>query len=569
MALRAHVSELQAPRPGPDPEVDLSGPIPPRPLTSLLDDAAAAFADRPCLDFLGRRYRYREVATLADRAAKGLQELGVGVGTRVGLFLPNTPYFIVLHYAVLKAGGVVVNFNPLLAEREIEQQIADSGVEIMATLDLCALYGKLARVLERRPVPHVVICRMRDILTMAKRHLFAVMRRKEVAQVPSDERHVPFERLIANDGRFTPVLCDPAKTVAVLQYTGGTTGTPKGAELTHANLYVNAVQSRRWYHDRALGAERILAVLPLFHIFGMTTVMNVGLLIGAELILLPRFEIRQLLQVIHRRRPTVFAAVPTLFAAVIRYEQRRRYDLSSLEICTSGGAPLPSDTKQQFEELTGCVIVEGYGLTEASPVVCCNPVRSLQKTGSVGLPYPLTEVAILSLEDGRTPMPTGERGELCVRGPQVMRGYSGRPEETAKTLQDGWLHTGDVAYRDEDGYVFIVDRIKDVILAAGFNVYPRNVEEAIYLHPAVEECVVAGVPDPYRGQTVKAWIKLVAGETLTQEALRAFLEDKLSHVEMPRIVEFRETPLPKTPIGKLSRKDLLAQDAAAASGAAP
>jgi long-chain acyl-CoA synthetase len=257
--------------------------------------------------------------------------------------------------------------------------------------------------------------------------------------------------------------------------------------------------------------------------------------------------------------------VPTLFAAITRYEARSRCDLSSIEICVSGGAPLPAEVKDSFERLTGCIIVEGYGLTEASPVVCINPVDGVRKTGSIGLPLPLTSVDIVSLEDGRTPVPRGERGELCVRGPQVMRGYLGRPAETEQALAGGHLHTGDVAYQDEDGYVFIVDRIKDVILTGGFNVYPRNVEEAIYLHPAVEECVVAGVPDPYRGQAVKAWIKLGPGRQLARDELRAFLEDKISHVEMPRLVEFRDRPLPKTMIGKLSRKDLLAEEAAAAA----
>jgi long-chain acyl-CoA synthetase len=483
--------------------------------------------------------------------------------------LPNTPYFVVLYFAVLKAGGVVVCFNPLLAEREIEQQIADSGVEIIATLDLVALFAKLARVLERRPVRHVVICRMSCVLPIPKRQLFSVLRRKEVARVPTDGRHVWFEQLIVNDGRSDRPVCEPERTVALLQYTGGTTGTPKGAELTHANLYTNAVQIGRWFHTGRPGQERILGVLPLFHIFGMATVMNVGLLLGAELILLPRFEIEQLLQTIHKRRPTIFPAVPTLFAAITRYEALDRYDLSSIEICPSGGASLPAEVKDSFERLTGCAIVEGYGLTEASPVVCINPVRGVRKTGSVGLPLPLTAVDIVSLEDGTTPLRPEERGELCVRGPQVMNGYLDKPAETAGALAGGHLHTGDVAYRDADGYVFLVDRIKDVILVGGFNVYPRNVEEAIYLHPAVEECVVAGVPDAYRGQTVKAWIKLVESRTLSLDELRAFLEDKLSHVEMPRLVEFRSQPLPKTTIGKLSRKDLLAEGTpAAATGAA-
>jgi long-chain acyl-CoA synthetase len=567
MAMRARVVEPAPVLARPDPEVDLTGAIEPRPLTALLHDAAAAFPDRPCLDFLGRRYRYRDVASLVAHAAKGLHGLGVTKGTRVGLFLPNCPYFVILYYAVLEAGGVVVNFNPLLAEREILQQLEDSRVEIVATLDLAALYGKLARVLERRPVRHVLVCRMRDILPMPTRQLFAVMRRKEVARIPVDERHVPFQRLIDNDGRPPRVSIEPGKDVALLQYTGGTTGTPKGAELTHANLYVNTVQTGRWFGHRITpGQERILGVLPLFHVFGMATVMNVGLQIAAEIILLPRFEIAQLMQVVHKKRPTVFPAVPTLFTAITRYEQLDRYDLSSIEICVSGGAPLPAEVKDSFERLTGCVIVEGYGLTEASPVVCINPVNGLHKTGSIGLPLPLTEVEIVSLDDGETVLGPMERGELCIRGPQVMRGYAGRPEETRAALAGGRLHTGDVAYRDADGYVFIVDRIKDVILAGGFNVYPRNVEEAIYLHPAVEECIVAGVPDPYRGQTVKAWIKLAPGKTLDAAELHAFLEDKLSHVEMPRAVEFRDTPLPKTPVGKLSRKDLLAETDAAAKG---
>ncbi|MFL5333500.1 MAG: long-chain-fatty-acid--CoA ligase [Geminicoccaceae bacterium] len=569
MVLRSRFLELERIDQGIGPGPDRDSSLAPRPLYALLDDAVARFPAAPCLDFLGFRYRYRDVARLVARAARGLQAIGVYPGTRVGLMLPNTPYFVVLYFAVLKAGGVVVCFNPLLAEREIEQQIADSGVEIMATLDLGALFGKLTRVLARRPVRHLVVCRMSCILPMPKRQLFRMLRRREVANIPTDERHIWFERLIVNDGRVDAPACEPERTVAMLQYTGGTTGTPKGAELTHASLYSNAMQVGRWFHTRKPGQERILGVLPLFHIFGMATVMNAGLQLGAELILLPKFEIEQLMLTIHKKRPTIFPAVPTLFAAITRYDSRSRYDLSSIEICVSGGAPLPAEVKDSFERLTGCIIVEGYGLTEASPVVCINPVDGVRKTGSIGLPLPLTSVDIVSLEDGRTPVPRGERGELCVRGPQVMRGYLGRPAETAQALAGGHLHTGDVAYQDEDGYVFIVDRIKDVILTGGFNVYPRNVEEAIYLHPAVEECVVAGVPDAYRGQAVKAWIKLGPGRQLSRDELRAFLEDKISHIEMPWLVEFRGRPLPKTMIGKLSRKDLLAEEAVAAgTGAA-
>ncbi|MGQ9365572.1 long-chain-fatty-acid--CoA ligase [Azospirillum sp. ST 5-10] len=542
-------------------DVDWQAPLPAAPLFALLDEAVRRFAARPFLDFLGRRSTYAEVGALVDRAAKGFQQLGVGKGVRVGLFLPNTPYFVIAFYGVLKAGGTVVNVNPLYAERELVQLIADSGVDLMVTLDLAVLHDKLMRLPDGAGPKRIVVCPMAGILPFPKSWLFPLVKRKERARVPDDARHVPFGTLVANDGRPAPVAIDPAEDVAVLQYTGGTTGVPKGAMLTHANLYANTVQSALWFAGARPGEERMLGVLPFFHVFAMTVVMNLSIRLGAEIVMLPRFELDQVMETIHRKKPTLFPAVPTIYTAINHHKRLKEFDLSSIRLCLSGGAPLPLDVKEAFERNTGCTLVEGYGLSESSPVACCNPMNGINKTGSIGLPLPGTVVEIVSLDEPRRVLPPGERGEVCLRGPQVMKGYWNKPEETALALQDGRLHTGDVGIMDEDGYTFIVDRIKDMILCSGFNVYPRNVEEAIYLHPAVAECVVAGLPDDYRGQTVKAYIRVCDGRSLSEEELAAFLKDKLSPIEMPKIVEFRDS-LPKTMIGKLSRKALLDEEEA-------
>ena len=541
-------------------KVDWRAEIPRRPLWSLMDEAVARFAARPCIDFLGRRYSYAEIGALVDRVARGLQDLGLAKGDRVGLLLPNTPYFVVFFHAVLKAGGIVVNFNPLYAERELAKQIEDSGTEVMVTLDLDRIYGKLARILPETRLKRVIVCPMADILPRPKCWLFPILKAREIARIPADGRHLRFAGLADNAGRPRAVEVDPETDVAVLQYTGGTTGIPKGAMLTHANLHANTVQSALWFPDVVPGQERMLGVIPLFHVFAMTAVMNLALAVGAEMILLPRFELDQVMKTIQTRKPTIFPAVPTIYTAIANHEHAGRYDLSSIKYCVSGGAPLPLEVKSAFESRTGCVLVEGYGLTESSPVATVNPLDRSNKAGSIGLPLPGTVIEILSLEDRRTVLGPGERGEVCIRGPQVMKGYWNRPDETAITLVDGRLHTGDVGYMDEEGYTFIVDRIKDIILCGGYNVYPRNVEEAIYLHPAVAECVVAGIADRYRGQTVKAYVKLVDGASLTKAELDAFLKDKLSPIEIPKILEIRAEELPKTMIGKLSRKALLDQE---------
>src|SRR5690242_7733318 len=476
----ASIGMTQAARPwlGSYPtEIDWHAAFPEQPLYHLLDEAAAKFRDRPALDFLGKKTSYGTLADLVNRAAKGLAALGVGKGVRVGLFLPNTPYYVIVYYAVLKTGGTVVNFNPLYAEAEIRHQIEDSGATFMVTLDLAALYPNVAKFLGRGSLERIVICRMAEILPFPKNLLFPVVKRKEIAAFPADKRHVLFSTLIANDGRFAPPRLDPREDVAVLQYTGGTTGTPKGAMLTHFNLVANTVQCHLWFHMVETGQERALAVIPFFHVFAMTSIMNFSIKTGSEIVMLPRFDPVQLLETIDRTKPTFFPSVPTLFTAIKNRPDVGKYDLRSIRRCISGGAPLPLEVKHDFETLTGCQIVEGYGLTETSPTVTCNPLATGGKDGSIGLPMPGTTVEIVSLEDGTTPVPVGERGELVVSGPQVMKGYWRRPDETAKVLRDGRLRTGDVGYMDADGYTFIVDRIKDLIIAGGYNVYPRNVEE--------------------------------------------------------------------------------------------
>jgi len=540
------------------PDVDWGEPIGVKPLHALLDDAIARFADRPCIDFFGKRYSYAEVGRLVNRAAKGLKALGVGPGIKVGLCLPNTPYSVICYYAALKAGGTLVNFNPLYAERELIHQIGDSDAEIMVVLDTAALYGKLAAVLGRTRLRHLVVCRLADALPFPRRWLYPWVMRHDVARIPADSVHVPFERLIDNDGAIAPAPVDPRTEIALLQYTGGTTGVPKAAMLTHANLYANAEQCRRWFAHAGEGPRIIVGVLPLFHVLAMTVVMNWALHEGAEMVLLPRFQLAELLKTIRRRRPTAMPGVPTLFNALLNAPDLASYDLSSLHYCPSGGAPLPHELGQAFERKTGARLLEGYGLSECSPVVCINPVKGEARAGSVGLPCPGTVVEILSIDPPRRVLPPGETGEICVSGPQVMAGYWKRPDETAKALVDGRLATGDVGHMDAEGYVYLTDRIKDMINAGGFKIYPRNVEEAILLHPAVLECAVVGVADAYRGQTVKSFLALKPGAALTPEELEAFLADKLSPIERPKQVEFRDR-LPKTAVGKIDKK-LLQQE---------
>ncbi len=548
------------------PTISWYADMPEYPVAQLLERAAAKFPAKICMDFLDATWSYAETLRLVNRAAKGLQQLGVRKGQPVGLLLPNTPYFVIFYYAILKIGAVVVNLNPLYAERELEKLLKDSGAEIAITLDLKVTYDKAGNLLGKTPLSRIVVCPLAGALPGIKKYLYPFVNRKDIAAIPHDERHIAYKDLMNNDGDPADVLIAPRDDVAVLQYTGGTTGISKAAMLTHANLVANTLQARAWFAMAREGEEVLLGVLPFFHVFAMTVAMNLAILLAAKIVMLPRFELKQVIETIHSKRPSLFPAVPTIYAAIANYKGLRRYDISSVKYCISGGAGLPVDVKKSFEAVTGCVVVEGYGLTESSPVATCNPLEGVNKPGSIGLPLPRTIIEIVSMEDQKTVLGVGEKGEVCIRGPQVMKGYWKNPAETAQVLRetpegDIRLHTGDAGTIDSDGYIYIVDRIKDMILCSGYNVYPRVVEEAIYLHPAIAECVVAGLPDAYRGQTVKAYVALKPGQELSRDELMAFLKDKLSPIEMPKQVEFRAS-LPKTMIGKLSRKMLLEEEAA-------
>jgi long-chain acyl-CoA synthetase len=544
--------------------VDWHAPLEAEPLPALLERAAARFGSRDCTSFLGKTLTFSEINRLADRVARGLQEKGVGKGVNVGLFLPNSPTAIIFYYGILKAGGTVVNFNPLYTVEEITHQARDAQLHMMVTLDLAVLFPKVEALLANGAVKSAVVCPFADLLPGLKSILFKLLKKKDVANwrsSPQREKIVPWRELIDNNGSPAPVTIHPDSDVAVLQYTGGTTGVPKGAMLTHANLSINTQQNRLWTPDLADGEEKVLGIIPLFHVFAMTTVMNFGVAKGATIILVPRFELSDALKLIRREKPTVMPGVPTLYNAFMNSPELQPGDLSSLKFCISGGAPLPIEVKRGFEKASGCHLVEGYGLSETSPSATCNPIEGVSKEGSIGIPLPGTRIAIRSLEDPAQDLPLGESGEICIAGPQVMKGYWQRPKETADVMVGEFLRTGDVGYMDVEGYTFIVDRIKDMIICSGFNVYPRVVEEAIYQFPAVEEVTVIGIPDTYRGEAPKAYIKLKKDMTATKEEVLKFLEAKLSKIEMPSEIEFRDE-LPKTMIGKLSKKELRAETSA-------
>ena len=533
-------------------------PANPRLLGAMLDSSVARFPNRAAIDFMGRVTTWGDLGTAVDRVAAGLQALGVVKGTRVALCLPNTPYYPILFYATLKAGGVVVNVNPLYVERELTHLIHDSGAEIIVTCDIADIQARVRKVAAETGLRHVVTCSIADALPMVKKIAYKLVKRKDIGHAPRSVQHLLFPDLMAHGSKPTPVSV-ALEEVAVLQYTGGTTGIPKAAMLSHANIVANTDAMLVHVGGESAEQDRVLGVLPLFHVFALTNVLTFGTLVGAEMILLPRFELKQLLATLKRTRPTYFPAVPTIYNALANLGVEQRPDLSSVKVCISGGAPLPIEVRHAFEANTGAKLVEGYGLSEASPIITCNPFDGINKEGSAGLPFPGTTIEIRDREDPTRIMPAGEKGEICARGPQVMAGYWHKPAETEAAFADGALRTGDVGYLDADGYLFIVDRIKDLILCGGYNVYPRVIEEALYEHPAVVEAVVIGVPDAHRGQAPKAFVVLNEAGAITGAGLRDFLRDKISKIELPREVEIRDT-LPKTLIGKLSKKELVEEE---------
>ncbi|MEO8651184.1 MAG: long-chain fatty acid--CoA ligase [Hyphomicrobiaceae bacterium] len=538
--------------------------IAPAPLYQLLERAADRHPARVCTNFLGRTITYGEMSRLVDRAAAGLAAIGVTKGTKVGLFLPNSPTFILFYYATLKAGGTVVNYNPLYTLEELTFQVKDSETDIMVTLDLKLLFDKVEALMVAGTLKRAIVASFPALLPTAKSILFRLFKGKELASVTASKvagSIIGENSVLANDGTFAAPTIDPTEDVAVLQYTGGTTGTPKGAMLTHAAAYTNVLQTASWAPDLKEADERVLGVLPFFHVFAMTVVMNFAIAKAAEIIIMPRFVLDDALKLIDKTKPTIMPGVPTLFNAVMNHPKLKSFDLSSLKFCLSGGAALPLDVKQNFERLTGCSLVEGYGLSEASPVVTANPLEGPVKPGSIGLPLPQTIVSLRALDDPTKEVPLGEKGEVCIKGPQVMKGYWNKPRETADQFVGDYLRTGDVAIMDEEGFLFIVDRIKDLIICSGYNVYPRRIEEVLHEHPAVEEVTVIGIPDEYRGEAPKAFVKLKAGATATTADLMKHLEAKISRIELPAQIEIRDS-LPKTMIGKLSKKELVAEEAA-------
>jgi long-chain acyl-CoA synthetase len=529
-------------------------------VTSLLDAAAVTHGARPCTYFLGRRLSFAEIGRLSDQAAKGLQELGVGEGVKVGLLLPNSPTFVIFYHGILKAGGTVVNFNPLYSVEEIEFQARDSGTRIMVTLDLAAIFDKVEPLLMSGALDHAVMASFAALLPAMKSLGVKLLRGPKLAKVaasPAKAKILRERDVLANDGNYKRPSLTP-NAIAVLQYTGGTTGTPKGAMLTHANLTANVRQITVWWNQPAQEGDRVLGILPLFHVFAMTTVMNFCISLGLEMILMPRFELIEALKLITKLKPKMMPGVPTLYNAMMHHPHIRNFDLTSLEFCISGGAGLPVEVKHGFEAVSDCVLTEGYGLSETSPVATCNPSDRPPRAGSIGLPLPGTEISIRSLDDPTIEMPCGEPGEICIAGPQVMQGYWNRPEETKAAFVGRFFRTGDVGYMDEDGFVFIVDRIKDMINCSGFKVYPRRIEETLYQHPSVAEATVIGISDPYRGEAPKAFVKLKEGAEATASDLLEFLRPKLSKLELPASIEFRDE-LPKTMIGKHSKKELRAE----------
>ncbi|MFO1135140.1 MAG: long-chain fatty acid--CoA ligase [Rhodoblastus sp.] len=532
----------------------------------ILDDTVAKYPDNPAIEFMGKRISYRELGDLVNRAARGLQKLGVKPGVHVGLFLPNSPHYVISFLGVLKAGGTVVNYSPLDAAKVLEHKIEDSRTDFVITLDMADLYPQMAGMLGKTRLKKLIVGNLAEMAADPTAFAAELKAGKQVSAAPWDDRHVSFAELLNNDGKYEPyAVDDPAETIAVLQYTGGTTGLPKGAMLTHANLNCAARQS--WATAAGVlheGQERMLAVLPPFHIYALTVNVLFGILSGSEIIQHVRFDPKSVLADIANKQVTVFCGVPTMFTALIHNPETPNYSLRSLKYCGSGGAPLPVEVAEQFTAITGVYPSEGWGMTETSPTGTFTPGQAgaKRKIGSCGLPSPGIVIKFLNVEDATTYVPLHERGEICIKGPNVMKGYWNKPDATAEVMtSDGFLRTGDVGYMDEDGFVYIVDRTKDMLLCSGYNVYPRVLEEAVYKHPSVEEVAVIGVHDEYRGQSPKAFVKLKSDAApFGLKELQGFLKDKLGKHEMIHALEIRPE-LPKTAVGKISKKDLYDEEA--------
>jgi long-chain acyl-CoA synthetase len=541
--------------------------VPTTSLARLLADAARDYPHAPAIHFEGRTTSYAELADESWRFAGALASLGVTRGTRVGLVLPNCPQAVVAMFGALRLGAVVVHNNPVYTERELEHQLGDAAVEVVVCLDL--FYQRVRAVRERLGIREVVVTSMLDVLPVLKRALAPWTRRgrQASATVGGQEPVRRWRELLRGADKAPEAAVDPATDLALLQYTGGTTGVAKGVMLSHANLGANVEQVRAWFPDADPGHEVVMAVLPFFHVYGLTVGLLLGIHLRAALVLLARFDLGQVLAAIDRYRPTLFPGVPTMYVAVNNAVAKGGHDLSSVKACLSGAAPLPMEVAERFERFSGGRLVEGYGLSESAPVAIANPLYGKRKAGTIGMPLPDTLARVADPDDPSRTLPAGEPGELAISGPQVMLGYWNRADDSAQALRDGWLLTGDMAVMDEEGYFTIVDRKKDMIISGGYNVYPREVEEVLYQHPKVHEVSVAGVPDSYRGESVKAFVVLRPGERASGEELRDFAKSRLAAYKVPRAVEFRDE-LPKSMVGKVLRRALVEEDRANADAKA-
>ncbi|MFS0672992.1 long-chain-fatty-acid--CoA ligase [Ornithinibacillus sp. 179-J 7C1 HS] len=531
-----------------------------KPLHLFLQDAASEYREKKALHFMGKELTYGEVFEQAKKFTHYLQGLGIKKGDRVAIMLPNSPQSVIGYYGALMAGAIVVQTNPLYTERELEYQLNDSGTKVIVCLDI--LVPRVTSVKKNSPLQHMIVTGIKDYLPFPKNLLYPFIQKKQYNMVvkveESADTHVWNKIMEQAKPEYEEIDVNPVEDIALLQYTGGTTGFPKGVMLSHQNLVANAKMCEAWIYKMKKGEDIVLGVLPFFHVYGMTAVMNISILTAAKMILLPKFDAGEVLKTIHKLKPTVFPGAPTIYIGLLNHPELSKYDLSSIDACISGSAPLPVDVQEKFEKVTGGKLVEGYGLTESSPVTHANLVYGNRISGSIGLPWPDTDAKILDMETHEE-VEIGEIGELAVKGPQVMMGYWEKPEDTENTLKDGWLLTGDLGYMDENGYFYIVDRRKDMIIAGGYNIYPREVEEVLYEHEAVQEAVVAGVPDPYRGETVKAYVVLKEGYAITEKELNTFCREKLAAYKVPRIYEFRDE-LPKTAVGKILRRQLVDEE---------
>lgn len=534
--------------------------IPSSTLPELFHASAKAYPQRTYLYFLGKKISYSQVEMWVDQCAVALKAHDIGKGDRVGVCLPNTPFNVIAYYAILQVGAVVVNMNPLYTEDELQHIITDSGVKLVFTLDVATIFSKWLNLVKRNDQLHVVVGQLTTQLPALKACLFKLLKGKEILPIPNTHRLTPWHAFMAYGRNETAQIgALDASDIAVLQYTGGTTGVPKGAMLSHGNLVANVTQVQAWLGEEPEHGDIFAAVLPFFHVFAMTGILNLATVRGAGIILHPKPVLKNILASIHKYKPTLFFGVPTLFNSLAQFPQVKKYNLTSLRYCVAGGAGLPQATKDLFESVSGCTVIEGYGLTESSPVAACNPRHKADVKGSIGLPLSRTEISIRNPNNLKEQLPTRERGEICIKGPQVMVGYWQNTKATEGVMVNGWLRTGDIGFIDTEGYVYLTDRAKDVIISNGYNIYPRIIEEVLYRHENVEEVCVIAIPDVHKGEVPKAFITRKPDTSLTEEDVRQWCSTHLNKLEQPAEIEFR-VELPKTLIGKLSKKELVEEE---------